>query len=98
MTYPRPILTTPTTQVIQLLSLGWPINKLLPHVKVDHEFECMGQYNGVLERPEIFITPLCPESKIEKVITHEIIHWVLHKIMGEDTSMLFDRVSFKNKL
>ena len=90
MTYPRPMLETPTTQLQELLRLGWHPKQVIP--TITREYECMGEYNGVLERPEIFITPKCPESKIEKVITHEIIHWVLHKIMGEDTSMLFDRI------
>lgn len=54
-------------------------------------------YNGVLEKPRIILTEKCPEDAnlIGRIITHETLHWVLHKHLGEDISHFFDRIADK---
>ena len=54
-----------------------------------------GEYNSVLEKPRIIISEKCPENLIARVISHEIIHWVLHKHLGEDICHLFDRIAYR---
>lgn len=51
-------------------------------------------YNGVLEKPIIYLGRT-DENTIVKTLTHEYIHWVLHKRICEDACFLFDKVAPK---
>jgi len=64
-----------------------------PRPKIEiGEGKCGGEYNGILEIPKIILKGNCSEIVVGHIITHETIHWVLHKRLGEDTCHLFDRI------
>jgi Zn-dependent peptidase ImmA (M78 family) len=63
-----------------------------PRIEIREKNE-IASYNGVLEKPIIYLGNGTEEKYIENVLAHEYIHWVLHKRLGEGVCGLLDRVN-----
>jgi uncharacterized protein YjaZ len=53
-------------------------------------------FSGMLEKPIIYLGNSTNEKNILKTLTHEYIHWILQKRLGEDCSSLFDRLVLRD--
>jgi len=52
-------------------------------------------YSGVLEKPIIYLGGKANPRSLVEALTHEYIHWILHKTICEDACALLDKISLR---
>jgi len=55
----------------------------------------LGEYNGILEHPKIilgYVRDSDTFDKVENILSHELIHWILHRDLNEDYCAFWDNV------